>query len=244
VVSDPRVRAALRYATDQRTMVDKIALGNGAAQRSLVSSIVPDYLPLPLLPYDLARAAAMLDAAGWRAGPNGLRTKDGVALTIDLATPADYPPSVSTAAVLSADWARIGVQITIHPWSAEAFFAPADAGGPLRGGKFDAALFAQPGGDLYVAIRNNLTCGTLAPAGFNVTRYCNPALDALNERYESSFDPSRRKQIAAEMQRLLDRDVPGIVTYQRRFLSAFDQRLRGFHPNAFSDWGDPLELDI
>jgi len=66
----------------------------------------------------------------------------------------------------------------------------------------------------------------------------------MNARYESSFDPVRRKQIAVEMQKLLDREVPGIVVYQRRFLSAFDQRLRGFHPSAFSAWGDPLELDI
>lgn len=105
-------------------------------------------------------------------------------------------------------------------------------------------LFSQAGGTLYVSVRNNLTCATIPPHGFNVTRYCNPALDALNDRYETSFDPSVRKQIAAEMQRILDRDVPGIVIYQRRFLSAFDTRLQGFHPNAFSDWGDPLELDI
>jgi len=140
-VADPQVRAALRYATDQRTMVDKIALGNGSPQRSLVSSVSPDYLALPLLPYDLSRAAAMLDAAGWKAGPNGIRAKNGVPLTIDLAVPADYPPSVSTAEILNDDWGRIGVQTAIHTWSAAAYFAPADAGGPLRGGKFDAALF-------------------------------------------------------------------------------------------------------
>ena len=73
-------------------------------------------------------------------------------------------------------------------------------------------LFSQAGGTLYVSVRNNLTCATIPPHGFNVTRYCNPALDALNDRYETSFDPSVRKQIAAEMQRILDRDVPGIVT--------------------------------
>jgi peptide/nickel transport system substrate-binding protein len=243
-VADPRVRDALRYATDQRTMVDKIALGNGAPQRSLVSSVNPDYLALPLVPYDLARAAALLDAAGWRAGPGGTRAKNGVPLTIDLAVPAGYPPSANTAGILSADWGQIGVGLTIHPWAMSSFFAPAEAGGPLRGGKFDAALFSQAGGVLYATARNNLTCDSIPPHGFNMTRYCNPALDALNQRYETAFDSGQRKAIAAEMQRLLDRDVPGIVIYQRRFLSAFDTRLHGFHPNPFSDWGDPLELDI
>lgn len=244
VVADPNVRNALRYAVDQRTMVDKIALGNGRAQRSLVSSVVPDYLPLPLVPYDLARAAALLDAAGWRVGPGGMRSKNGVPLSIEFAIPADYAPSANTVGVLSADWARIGVQTTIHPWPTSSYFAPAEAGGPLRGGKFDAALFSQASGLLYVAFRDNLTCGTIPPHGFNVTRYCNPALDALNDRYEATFDAGSRKQIAAAMQRLVDRDAPGIVVYLRRFLSAYDERLRGFHPTAFSDWGDPLELDI
>ncbi len=104
VVSDARVRDALRYATDQRTLVDKVALGNGSPQRSLVSTVTPDYLPLPLLPYDLARAGAMLDAAGWRAGADGKRSKNGVPLIIDLAVPAGYPPSENEAGVLSADW--------------------------------------------------------------------------------------------------------------------------------------------
>ncbi len=124
------------------------------------------------------------------------------------------------------------------------YFAPAEAGGAVRGGKFDAALFSQAGGVLYMVVRNNLTCDSIPPHGFNVTRYCNPALDALNDQYETSFDPSRRKAIAATMQRLLDRDVPGIVVYQRLFLSAFDARLTGFHPSPFSSWGDPLQLDI
>ncbi len=150
-VSDPRVRDALRYATDQRTMVDKVALGNGTPQRSLVSTVNPDYLPLPLLPYDLARAAALLDSAGWRAGADGKRSKNGVPLTIDLAVPAGYPPSETTAGVLSADWGRIGIQVAIHPWSMTSYFAPAEAGGPLRSGKFDAALFSQASGVLYVA---------------------------------------------------------------------------------------------
>ncbi len=148
------------------------------------------------------------------------------------------------ASVLREDWGRIGVQTTIHSWAGALLFGPVEAHGVLDGGKFDAALIMGPGGVLYIDVRRNLTCATIPPHGFNETRYCNRALDALNDRYETSFDPNERKRIGAAMQRILDRDVPVIVIYQPRILSAFDARLRGFNPSPFSDWGDPLKLDI
>jgi peptide/nickel transport system substrate-binding protein len=243
-VSDPRVRRALRFATDQRTIVDKVILGNGLPQRSLVSAGAPDYLALPPIPYDLKIAAALLDATGWRRGPDGTRRKNGVPLTIELAIPSGYAPSANTANLLHQDWGAIGVGVNIHVWSDSAFFAPASAGGVVQGGKFDAVLVSNGNGALYANVTFFYTCSSFPPNGFNIDRYCNPQVDALNARYEQSFDPAERKRLAATYQRLLDAAAPGIVFYQRIFLSAFDNRVRGYHPSTFSSWGDPLDLDI
>jgi ABC-type transport system substrate-binding protein len=53
-----------------------------------------------------------------------------------------------------------------------------------------------------------------------------------------------RARAAASFQRIIDADAPVIIIYARTFLSAFDSRLSGYHPNSFSYWGDPLQLDI
>jgi peptide/nickel transport system substrate-binding protein len=243
-VRDPRVRQALRFATDQPTMVNKIALGNGLAQRSLIASVAEDYLVLPTIAYDPKRAAALLDAAGWRRGPDGVRQKSGVPLAIEVAIPGGYAPSANAANVLHADWGAIGVTVNIHVWADSQFFAPATAGGVIQSGKFDAALFSNGGAPLYATLTSYYTCADFPPNGFNVDRYCNPRVDTLNARYAQTFDPAQRKEIAADFQRLLDADVPGIVFYQRIYVSAYTNRLRGYHPSTFSSWGDPLQLEI
>ena len=86
-------------------------------------------------------------------------------------------------------------------------------------------------------------CASIPPAGFNVYRYCSRAVDALNDRYLQSFDPAARKATAAAMQRAINADLPGIVLYERLFLAAYTNKLTGYHPSAYSYWGDPLEMD-
>lgn len=243
IVSDRRVREALRYATDQPTLVDKIALGNGLAQRSVIPSNLPDYLALPLIPYDPKHAAALLNEDGWKLGQGGVRRKKGVTLAIELAIPGGYAPSANMANILQQDWGAVGVQVNTHVWSDASFFAPSSSGGVLQSGKFDAALLSQ-GGTYYADVSQYFTCANLPPNGFNIVRYCNPKVDALNARYQQTFDPGERKKLSAEVQRLIDADVPVIALYQRISVSAFDNRLRGFHPGTFTAFGDPLELDI
>jgi peptide/nickel transport system substrate-binding protein len=242
-VSDPRVRRALRLATDRVAIVDKVALHNGVAQESLIPSTDRDYLDLPLAPYDPKAAAALLDAAGWKPGPNGMRSKNGVALTVDLAIPGGYAPSENAANLLLNDWGAIGVGVQIHVWPDSTFFAPLGEGGIIQGGKFDGVLFSN-GRFPYATVDAEYTCTSFPPNGFNVDRYCNPRVDALNARYAQSFDSAERAKLAASVQKLLDDDAPGIVTYLRKFVSAYDNRLRGYNPSAYTAWGDPIQLDL
>ena len=243
VVSDRRVREALRYATDQTTIVNKIAFGNGLMQRSVIGSNYADYLSMPLIPYDPKRAASMLDADGWKLGADKVRHKNGAALAIELAIPGGYAPSANLANILQQDWGAIGVRVNTHVWPDSTFFAPASTGGIVYGGKFDAALLSQ-GGTLYAYFSTNFTCASIPPNGFNVVRYCDPKVDALTAQYEQNFDAAERKRIAAQIQRVIDAEVPAIVLYQRLAVSAYDNRLRNFHPTAFTAYGDPLQLDI
>lgn len=243
-VADPAVRRALRLATDRATVFNKIVLRNGTLTESVVPQITRDYLALPLTPYDPAAGARLLDAAGWKVGSDGIRHKNGVALTLDIAIPSGYQPSATLAAILDDDWKKIGVGVTIHTWSTPQFFAIYSAGGILQTGKFDAALFSQSLGPLFANINGVYDCAGAPPHGSNVGRYCNHAVDALDDRYLHSYDAGVQKATAAEFQRLIDRDAAAIVLYERAFLAVHDGRLTGYHPNPFSYWGDPLQLDM
>ncbi len=244
VVADPAVRRALAYATDRRVALEKIGFGDGVLTEGLITRTSPDTLELPLVPFDLQRANALLDAAGWKRGPDGTRIRNGVPLAIELAYPAGYVPSATQAAILHDEWGQAGVALTIHAWSNAQFFAPESAGGIIMSGKFDVALYAESTGPLFANVNGVYDCAGIPPNGFNAPRYCNRTVDALNGRYLQTFEPAARRAIAHEMQRRIDADTPAIVLYQRTFLAAYDVRLRGYHPNSFSYWGDPLDLDI
>ena len=243
-VSDPRVRRALRLATDRKNVFDKVMLRNGVMTESLIPVVNPDFLALPLSNYDPAAAERMLDEAGWTLGADGVRVKDGAALALDLALPSGYQPSEIFADLLKENWAKVGVRLTIHVCPSAQFFTTYANGGVIETGKFDVALLSQAVPLLYADIAGAYGCRSIAPHGANFIRYCDPDVDALNERYVQTYDRRMQKVLAARIQRLVDRDCPMIEIYERAFVSVFDANLTGYAPNPFSYWGDPLKLDI
>jgi peptide/nickel transport system substrate-binding protein len=116
--ADQQVRKALIQALDGDTVLKVSTAGRGKAVTGLVSmSPNPcpgDTVTGQLPQHDTAAAATLLDQAGWRKGPDGVRAKDGKALALDL----HYSPTQSsldkpTAELLSQQWRDLGVQVKI-----------------------------------------------------------------------------------------------------------------------------------
>jgi peptide/nickel transport system substrate-binding protein len=244
IVSDPAVRHALEYATDRSIVLDKVVLHNGVLRESVIPKTSVDAIDLPVTPFDLARAAKLLDGDGWKKGSDGMRSKNGTPLNFDLAIPSGYAPSATLAEILHDDWGKIGVNVLIHTYATSQYFAIYAAGGIIQTGKFDGALYSQGLGPVYAAVNGVYDCAGVPPNGQNATRYCNHTVDALDDRYIHSFEPAVRHAAAASMQHIIYADAPAIVLYERTFLSSYDAHLHGYHPNSYSYWGDPLQLDM
>jgi peptide/nickel transport system substrate-binding protein len=243
-VTDPRVRLALEYGTNRTLLIDKVFLHNEIMTQSFIPLTSIDVAKLPLVPFDQARAAQLLESAGWKKGADGMRSKNGTPLNFDLAIPSGYAPSALAANILHDDWGKIGVNVSIHTYATAQYFTTYAAGGIIQTGKFDGALYSTGPGPLYANINGFLDCASIPPHGSNADYYCNPKLDALNDRYLHDFDPRSRHVTALAIQHQIDADTPAIITGERIFLSSYDSRLTGYHPNSYSYWGDPLQLDI
>jgi peptide/nickel transport system substrate-binding protein len=244
-LKDPAVRRALRLATNRPLIFDKVMLRNGVMTESVVPQMAHGYINLPVTKYDPAAAEKMLDAAGWkRAAPGGVRAKNGVPLAFDIAIPSGYAPSTTLAALLQSAYAAIGVTATIHAYASGTYFAPYSAGGILQTGKFGVSLHSESLGPVYGNINGALTCDSIPPNGFNETKYCNKSVDALNDVYQHSYDRAVQDKAAAAFQRAIDNDAPWIMIYERAYLAVYDKRLTGYHPDSFSYWGVPWDMDI
>ncbi|MGH7267262.1 MAG: ABC transporter substrate-binding protein [Candidatus Rokuibacteriota bacterium] len=82
--NEPAVRRALHHAIGKDAVVRVVFHGQSRAAGSLLQPPTPGFVPAAkeLFPYDPARARKILDDAGWKPGPDGIRTKDGKRLEI------------------------------------------------------------------------------------------------------------------------------------------------------------------
>lgn len=84
--ADPAIREAVALALDRRTYVDTIFEGNANPGRWMAPKSVLGAAAdtVAAVPFDAARARKVLDDAGWRPGPDGIRAKDGRRLTLTI----------------------------------------------------------------------------------------------------------------------------------------------------------------
>ncbi|HEY4433157.1 MAG TPA: peptide ABC transporter substrate-binding protein, partial [Candidatus Cybelea sp.] len=102
IVSDLQIRQAIAYATDRAEIINKVQHGSGIPADTdqqphyswAVTTDVTHY------PFDPAKAKALLDAQGWKVGPDGIRVKNGQRLEFTLSTQTESSSGKATETVL------------------------------------------------------------------------------------------------------------------------------------------------
>jgi peptide/nickel transport system substrate-binding protein len=235
------VRQALRLALDRRALVAKINHGIGIIQESMVTPASPFATHVPYVETNVAKANQILDAAGWKRGPDGIRAKNGVKLNLDFGTIAGSQDVDSRIELIRANWSRIGVGLTPKHYNSALFFQV--TGGILYGGKWDVTIFSwqmTPDGDL----NPQNSCTLIPPNGQNVTRLCIPALEPLLQQQKTTYSEAGRKAIIAKEVPLIVDNVPYAVVNISEDVHAYNRDLTGWHPNNTTPFDDFLNVDI
>ena len=81
--SDVRVRRAINLGIDRQEMIDHVLNGYGSPAYSVCDQL-PWYSEASEVAYDPKEAGKLLDEAGWRMGPDGVREKGGVKASLNL----------------------------------------------------------------------------------------------------------------------------------------------------------------
>ncbi|HTU82198.1 MAG TPA: peptide ABC transporter substrate-binding protein [Candidatus Acidoferrales bacterium] len=239
MVADERVRRAIVEAADLPRIVDQASGGALTVRNAGRGLYGPDDDPsIPSQPApDLAGANRLLDAAGWKRSGQEVRRRNGVVLAPALVYIKSRPEVEAFAVLLQARLRRAGIALSLHPYTAQLYGAPASAGGPLFGGKFEIVLLEvltsiDPSTAYFV------DCDRVPPQGFNITRYCNPAVDRANAAGLRTYDPRARAAASAAVQRLVARDLPFVPAWQQADVAAFPTDLSGVDPSAFLVFGN------
>jgi peptide/nickel transport system substrate-binding protein len=218
---DPRVRQAFAHAFDRDFIVRNIWLGNADPVEAPIPPAFPAFFTqdVPTYPLDLAKAEALLDAAGLK------RNGDGVRLTVSN-DPAPTGPLSSIAQHLRSNLQKIGVQLQIRSSDFGEFVNRV-----YTRRDFDTIFYsANAGPDPAIGIQRFYWSKNFKPgvAFSNAADYRNADADSLLERGQIETDPGRRRALYDELQRKVQTDLPRIpliaphtVTLARRNVANF-----------------------
>jgi peptide/nickel transport system substrate-binding protein len=230
-VSDVRVRRALVYATDRKQLIDDVAFGVNILGEGDQPAFSWAHDPrLRSVPFDPARARAMLDAAGWKTGPDGIRIKDGRRLRLEYATTTGSVLANRIAVLLQAQWRNVGVQLDIKSYASAMYFAGYASGGILQTGRFDVEASSWLNG-IDPDDSTLFTCAAVPSNGQNAFRFCDPQLDAQERIALGTFDQAVRKRAYARIQEILVDQVPQITTWFQRRFDVVNVDLRNYRPS-------------
>ena len=243
-VRDPVVREALRLAIDRRTLIEKIGRGVGILQEVTTPKNAPYAVTsIPTVPFDIARANALLDKGGWTRGADGVRAKNGVKLALEYATTAGSPDVDEEIELERSWWKQIGVEITVRHYPPALMFAPLQQGGIVYSTKWDVIGFAWLN-DAIGDMSAIYSCRSFPPNGQNELRWCNPRAQAAMDALFAHYDQTQRNGDVLVVEQELVKDVPTIVNFLREDIFAYNRDLKNFHPSSVTPFDNMMNVDI
>ncbi|MDT9690998.1 ABC transporter substrate-binding protein [Streptomyces sp. P9(2023)] len=212
---DPAVRKALFLAVDRTTIVDKVFQGRAVEGEGYIPPRFESYFWKPSAEqkrgYDPAKAAQLLDQAGYKKNGEGKRAgKDGRALDFRILCHATDPNDKATAKYLQEWWGELGIGLKVECLD--------NVGDPWTKGDYDLAFdgwSVNPDPDYVLSIH---TCGTLPATpkdtGATDNFICDQQFDALYAQQAVEYDAAKRADLVKQMQsRLYDTGYMNIMAY-------------------------------
>ncbi|RJT07417.1 ABC transporter substrate-binding protein [Halococcus sp. IIIV-5B] len=228
---DARVRRALNYAVDKQVLIDSVLGGVGTPAVGPFPESVTEWHNSALEEYvhNPDRARSLLAEAGWVSeGNDGVRSREGDELSIEIMTYRARPRLAVIAEVLQSQLGNVGIDVDISVFEYPTMTERAEQNG------FDCYLMAMstllyPDPDrlsnLYHSEESILKHG-----------YDNPEVDTLLEEARTTFDRATRKRKYDRVQSVTHRDVPvSFLTYYTNVV-ALQSNTDGYRPH-------PTEVD-
>jgi len=193
--TDVRVRRAITHAINKAEVLKGAMFGLGKILGSNVDPLNPYYVDVSgLMPYDPAKARKLLTEAGY---PNGFETVLKVA--------PQYYYTVRTGEIIIDQLKKVGVnvrmeQIEWSQWLDRVFCRP-------------AAGCKEPDYDLtIIGHAESWDIANYANPKFYF-RYDSPTFQRLYEKSETTLDDKARRELYAQLQKLLVEDAPAVWLY-------------------------------
>jgi peptide/nickel transport system substrate-binding protein len=205
---DLKVRQALAQAVNVPQMIKYIIYGRGVQSTGIFTPQVWFFDPsVKPIPYDPAAARNLLDDAGWKVGPDGIRVKDGKRFTFTLLANNGNEVRRDIATLVQDDLKQIGIEVKveIYEWAVllKRFVSK---------GEFDAIVLGWGLGydfDQYGIWHSSQT----HPEELNFIGYNNPKVDYLLTDLRQEYARPEIIRLAGKLQQTIYADQPYLFLF-------------------------------
>jgi peptide/nickel transport system substrate-binding protein len=231
VFSDSRVRRAIGHLVDRQTIGTHVYGRFGVATTNYIN--VPERYRSThtSAEFNVAKAIALLEQAGWKVGIDGVREKDGQKLKL-LFQAAIGGPTQKAQAVFKQAAQKAGIQVDLKAVVASVFFS-SDVGNPDTYSKFYADIQTynwtvdspDPEGLMLCFVSWEACSKANKWLGQNLVRWQNAEFDALFRAAEAELDPVKRAALFIQMNDLVVGDGYVLPIVARTSVRAMNKRL-------------------
>ncbi len=233
-LTDMAVRRAMNMLVDRAAMQEHIYGRTGIATRNFLANPPRFRSPNQKWEYDIEKANQVLEAAGWKKGPDGIRAKDGKKLKFVYQTSINAPRQKCQAVVKQA-CQKAGIELELKSVVASVYFS-SDVNNPDTYTKFFADIqmynttMPQPDPEIFMNQYCSWEMSTKANKwqGRNIVRWVNEEYDKNYRAAESELDPVKRAANFIRMNELLVENVVIIPLVNRPQVTAVSNKLRAY----------------
>ena len=230
---DSAVRQALNLLVDRSSVQEQIYGRQGQTTANYLNAPSRFRSSNMKWEFNVEKAAALLEAAGWKRGGDGVRAKDGKRLKLLYQTSINAPRQKNQQIVKQAA-AKAGIELELKSVTASVFFS-SDAANSDTYPHFYADIQMYNNGpnapDPQYFMNQFVSWEAASKAnkwqGRNITRWRSEEYDRAYTAADSELDPVKRAALFIKMNDLLIQSVVVIPVLWRNGASASAVNLRG-----------------
>ena len=230
-LSDPAVRQALTLLVDKASVEKYIYGRTGNATANFVNNPERFRSKATSYEFNIDKANALLDKAGWAKGSDGIRAKDGKKLKFVFQTSINQPRQ-KTQAIVKQACQKAGIDIEVKAVTASVFFS-SDVANPDTYTKFYCDLqmytttMTQPDPEVFLRqfLSNEAATKENKWQGLNITRWQNKEYDDIHKAASVELDPIKRAAMLIKLNEMAVNDQVVIPVVARPGVAAMNEKL-------------------
>ena len=252
--ADKKVRQALFYAFNTSEFVNSFFYDKDTDQVLATTqfhpfiqtswAVTPEVLSqLTDYTFNLDKAKALLDEAGWKVGASGFREKDGEVMTLNIAAMPDHDILNKLIQMWDRDWSQglnIKLNVAYLDFNTIRDYVIFNSDANVKNWSmfFLATTMTTP--DPHT-ICTTFHSDYIGSGKDNTSRYKNPQMDKLIDEAKAILDIEQAKIKYGEILKILSEDAAIMPVYANIYFDLYAPRLVNFKTDSLYPWTSALK---